>query len=217
MSLNGKTASKFNMTTILGLLSNTALFDPTHFIIHIGGPFAARYSRDITINAHNVHFPPRSLNTYDHSNIGPVRRIPDQSIFDEMNTLFYLSDHLEELVIIHDWMNFIEGYQDYRMAYYNDIVADITIEVYNRQETLVGNINIYEAFPISVSDVELSAYGLTPQDVTITWTYHHFTIDNTIGSILNSALQEVRDNMNKIDQHNADVQSRQVNLYGTYT
>ena len=50
------------------------------------------------------------------------------------------------------------------------------ITIYNRAEVPMVHVNIYEAYPIGITEVELSYAGVTPAEVSINWAYHSFNI-----------------------------------------
>lgn len=174
--------NKFGIDTILAHVKQNTLLEPNRYEIQIGGAFSI--GKSVMFNCHRCAIPSQSLGSFEHTNIGPVRKLPNMEVYDELSTSFYLSEHMEEIVIMHNWMKKVAGTTKYRYAYYNDIVADMQITIYNRREEKLAVVKVYEAYPIGITEVELSYAGVTPAEVSINWAYHTFNIvqDFNIGA-----------------------------------
>ena len=167
---------KFNVDTIISHVVNNPLLEPNRFEVIITGPIPI--SRDILFNCHTCDVPGHNIGSFDHSIVGPQRKIPNEEIYDELSTTFYNSHHINELKLINRWMKMIGGNSSYRLAYYNDIISDMQINIYDLQEKLTSTVRIFEAYPIGVSELQLSYNGELPSEITINWTYHSFEIES---------------------------------------
>lgn len=176
-------AKDFGIDNIVSHIKQANLLTPNRYEVIVNGPVVI--PEQVLFNCHRCGIPAQSLGTFDHSIIGPIRKMPNQEIFDDLSTSFYLSEYIREMEVMHQWTRLIAGRgsgqtnsrDSYRIGYYNDFVADMVINIYNVAGQKTSSINIYEAYPVSISDVELSYAGTVPAEVTITWAYHSFEIE----------------------------------------
>jgi hypothetical protein len=166
--------NKFNLHTIVGHIKDSPLLKPNRFEVIISGP--VDIARKITFNCHRCDIPTHTIGSFEHSLIGPKRKIPNEETFDDISMSFYNNKYLDEVYAITQWIKLIGGNSSWRMAYHNDIVGSILINVYDLQEHIKAEINIYDAYPIGISELELSYAGELPSDITINWAYHSFEI-----------------------------------------
>lgn len=170
---------KFNLETIVSHVSENHLLEPNRFEVIV-----TSINRDVEItkaimfNCHRVDVPGHNIGSFDHSLIGPTRKIPNEELYDDLSMSFYNNHHIEELKVIDKWMKLIGGKETWRMAYYNDIVADMIINIYDLKENLTSVVRIFEAYPIGVSELELSYAGELPSEITVNWAYHSFEIES---------------------------------------
>ena len=135
-------------------------------------------THSILFNCHVVDIPGHNIGSFDHSIVGPQRKIPNEEIYDDLSTTFINNHHIDELKIIDKWMKFIGGDRNYRIAYYNDIVSDMQINIYDLQEKLTSIVKVFEAYPVGCSELQLSYGGELPSEITVNWTYHSFEIES---------------------------------------
>jgi len=169
--------SKFNLERIVGHISENPLLEPNRFEVIISSSKIS-ISKDILFNCHRCDIPGHNIGSFDHAIIGPKRKMPNEEIFDDLSMTFYNSHHLDELKVMNRWMKMIGGNDSWRMAYYNDIVADMQINIYDLKEKLTSRVKIFEAYPIGYSEVEFSYAGELPSEVTVNWAYHSYEIES---------------------------------------
>lgn len=169
---------KFNIKTIVSHLSDHPLLEPNKYEVIISGPI--KISKNILFNCHRCEVPGHNIASFDHSTIGVKRKIPNEELYDDLSTTFYNSHHIEELIAINKWLKLIGGGKNYRLAYYNDIISDMQINIYDLQENLTSSIKIFEAYPVGVSEIELSYAQELPSEITVNWSYHSFEIESKV-------------------------------------
>jgi len=168
---------KFNIETIVGHLGENPLLEPNRFEVIISSS-KITIERSVLFNCHRCDVPGHNIGSFDHAVIGPSRKIPNEEIYDDLATSFYNNHHLDELKVINRWMKMVGGNSSFRMAYYNDIVSDMQINIYDLKEKLTSKVKIFEAYPIGISELELSYAGELPSEITINWAYHSFEIES---------------------------------------
>jgi hypothetical protein len=170
-------AGKFNLKRIVGHVSDNPLLEPNRFEVIISSSKISIH-KDILFNCHRCDIPGHNIGSFDHSVIGPTRKIPNEEIYDQLSMTFYNNYHLDELKVMNRWMKMIGGNSSWRISYYNDIVADMQINIYDLKEKLTSKIKVFEAYPIGYSEVEFSYAGELPSEITINWTYHSYEIES---------------------------------------
>ena len=167
--------SKFSIDTIVGNVIDNPLLEPSRFEVIITGP--VEISRSMLFNCSQCDIPGHNIGSFEYSNIGPKRKIPNEELFDELSITFYNGHHLNEIATINKWLKMIGGDDSYRMAYYSDIVADININIYNLREELQGTVKFAEAYPVGVSDLELGFAAEAPSTITVNFAYHTYEFE----------------------------------------
>lgn len=168
--------SKFDLKTIVSHVSDNPLLEPNRYEVIISGPISI--NKDILFNCHACDIPGHSIGSFEHSIIGPQRKLPSEELFDDLSVTFYNNDHLDELKVMNKWMKMIGGNETWRMAYYNDIVADMQINIYDLKEHKTNSVKIFEVYPVGSSEVPLSYAENAPSDITINFTYHSYEIES---------------------------------------
>lgn len=149
------------------------LLDPTRYTVRISGPVGA-LSRELTLNCSSVVIPGRSFATTERFDHGPIRKVPYSEIYNDVETTFYVTDTLEEHEFFNRWQELIGGSTSYGLAYYANIIGSVRIEIENKQDKKTAEYELFEAYPMSISPIELG-YNLTGmvQLFRVTWAYHH--------------------------------------------
>jgi len=165
---------KFNIDTIVANINNNPLLTPNRYEVIINGP--VDIPRFVLFNCNRCNVPGHNIGSFDHSVIGPIRKIPNEEIFDDVSTSFYTTKYIKEVEIINDWIKKIGGGDSFRMAYYGDITGEMRINIYDLQEKITATIDLYEVYPIGISELEMSYEGTVPAEITINWAYHSFEV-----------------------------------------
>jgi hypothetical protein len=129
------------------------------------------YANDISFHCHTVTIPGKSIATEEWFRYGPTKNIPYQLLIEDLSTTFYLDDKLKGNKDVYELFNNIgkEG-----IKYYDDIIQQLDIEIYDREGNTSSNITIDECFPTAISTVELSYNSESISEATITWYVHNF-------------------------------------------
>ena len=72
---------KFNADTIISHLVDHPLLEPNRYEIIITG--AVDINKSILINASECGLPGKSMGSFEHSIVGPKRKIPNEEIYDD--------------------------------------------------------------------------------------------------------------------------------------
>jgi hypothetical protein len=167
-------AGKFNIDTIVANINEQPLLVPNRYEVIINGP--VEIPRFMSLNCNRCVIPGHNIGSFDHSVVGPIRKIPNAEIFDDVSTSFYSTKYIKEIEIINEWLKKIGGGDSFRIAYYADITGEMRINIYDLQENIAATVDFFEVYPVGISDLELSYDGTEPAEITVNWAYHSYEI-----------------------------------------
>ena len=122
----------------------------------------------------SVSLPGLSVATTPHRIYGEQREVPYERMFDPVTFTFYVDSGLIIKKAFDDWMAQIIDPLTRTQAYYNDYIRDVTIEVYNVDDTVPYAVTLYKAYPKSVQAVQLDANGKDIMKLTVTLVYKYW-------------------------------------------
>jgi len=169
--------SRFSVQKIASHVADNPLLHPNRYEVIITGPVDIK--QNILMNCNRCNIPGHTTGSFEHSVIGPKRKIPNEELFDDLTMSFYLNKYIEEANIFHRWIRMVGGDSSFRMAYYNDIVGQVQLNIYDLTDKLTANVVFYEAYPNGMSDIEFGYDTQEPIEVTINWSYHSYEIKSS--------------------------------------
>lgn len=156
-------------------LARPARFDVLINIPLVLIPYVAT-ARQLSYRCEVAELPGRSLATTDRK-IGsaPVQKVPNQSIYNETNMTFIVSDDMSEKIFFEGWMEAINPSSTYNFQYKANYVTDIIISQYNVANELTYQVQLIDAFPISVNQLDLDWSSDGHHKLTVTFAYTNWT------------------------------------------
>ena len=113
-------------------------------------------SNSLRFRCESAELPGRSHTTSDQRLYGPVRKIPYNSGFIDTTLTFMCSDrYIEEKRYFDQWQDVIQDPDNFDIAYYDDLVGNIKIEVVNELNRTMYAVDLLEAFPQNVSAISV--------------------------------------------------------------
>ena len=110
-------------------------------------------ANDITLNCENIDLPGISVTTFDRRYYGVSRKLPYGLLYGQTTGSFYLDDNYSERKFFEEWVGQVVNKTNFNISYYDDIVSTITIVGYNLNGTENLRVNLLEAYPIQISNV----------------------------------------------------------------
>lgn len=183
-----------DISTFINSFKNTELARPTNFDVSIRIPTElslsyVTFGTNLQLRCEAAQFPTRTFAMVEQKTYGPIRFFPIQSSFENLTLTFLCSDNMIEKKFFDNWMNYISpvtknianpvniinnrAYYDFQ--YKDDYQTEITIT----QNDLTGKpsyaIQLIEAFPVSVNQLDLNwSYVDTVHKVSVTFSYRTF-------------------------------------------
>jgi hypothetical protein len=114
-------------------------------------------ARQLTYRCEEAQLPGRTLSTAELK-IGssPNEKYPYGTTFNDIDLTFIVDDTMNQKSFFDAWLNYINPSYSWNLRYKEDYATVITINQYDAQNRNSYSINLYEAFPISMNQLDLS-------------------------------------------------------------
>jgi hypothetical protein len=173
----------------------TDIARPNRFDVEIPVPITLipfrSMSRILKMRCENAEIPSRTFSTADRK-IGsnPVEKMPYQPTYNDIALTFILGDDMETKVFFDTWQEFINPTYSFNFTYKTDYVTNITINQYDVHNNLTYSINLIDAFPVSVNQLDLDWSADGHHKLTVVFSYSYW-INNSVQALGNSLLLSV--------------------------
>lgn len=156
----------------------TDIAKPSKFDVNIPIPLSLipyiSSAKSLTYRCESAQLPGRTFATVEQQ-IGsnPVEKYPHLSTFTDIDLTFIVDNDMQQKVFFDAWLNYINPQYNFNFRYKSDYSTVITINQYNSQNQIAYSINLYDAYPVSVNQLDLdwSAEGYHKLVVTFAYTY----------------------------------------------
>jgi hypothetical protein len=128
-------------------------------------------AQDLTYLCEATEFPGRSFTNIDLRYYGPTFKLPNMSVYEDINMTFLCRNRSLEREFFDDWMELINPTNsfdfNYRMNY------GTTIELFQHSEThdATYEFTLYDAFPIFINPQPVTWTDDSMQKLTVTFTF----------------------------------------------
>jgi hypothetical protein len=151
---------------------------PSRFDVVITQPsgFLGAYfntTRQLTYRCETAELPGKTYVTHDQKIYGVVQKFPYQHSYNDMNLTFVVSDDMAEKTFFDGWMDLISPTNTYNFEYKDNYKTTVIITQYNQQDKPTKKIELLEAYPITVNQLDLdwSTDGHHKLTVVMAYTY----------------------------------------------
>ena len=150
---------------------------PNRFDVNIPIPLTLipyiKSARALTYRCENAQLPGRTFATTEQKTYGPVEKHPYLTTYNDIDLTFIVDDDMQSKLFFDAWMNYINPMYNYNMRYKENYATTITVNQYDVKNKLSYSINLYDAFPVSVNQLDLdwSADGYHKLSVSFAYTY----------------------------------------------
>jgi hypothetical protein len=152
---------------------------PNKFDVNIPVPLTlipyVRNAKNLIYRCENANLPGRNFATVEQK-IGsnPVEKYPYLTTYNDLDLTFIVDDDMNQKIFFDAWMNFINPTYNYNFRYKGDYSTAITINQYDVTNQISYSINLYDAYPISMNQMDLdwSSDGYHKLNVTFAYTYY---------------------------------------------
>ena len=137
-------------------------------------------SRTLSMRCENAALPGRTLATLDHRIYGPTEKYPYQSTYDDIALTFICDSNMIEKAVFDAWIEKINPRTDWNFSYKSTYATRITIIQYDNSDNEVHKVNLIDAFPVAVNQLDLDwSSDAAYHKLTVVFAYHYWETEAT--------------------------------------
>jgi len=146
-------------------------------------------ARSLTYRCEATNLPGRTLATTEQKiGANPVEKYPYMSTYNDIDLTFIIDDDMQQRLFFDAWLNFIQPQSNYNMAYKGDYVTSITINQYDVTGSLSYSVNLIDAYPISMNQLDLDWSSDAPHKLNVTFAYTYW-MNNSLQGLAMDAIE----------------------------
>jgi len=112
--------------------------------------------RTLNLRCENAQLPSRSLATTDQKfGTNPIEKHAYMSYYGTTDMTFIVGGDMREKVFFDNWLEYINPTSTFDVNYRNDYVTTVRVNQYDNQNNLAYSIDLYDAFPVAVNQIDL--------------------------------------------------------------
>ena len=131
-------------------------------------------SRNLIYRCENANLPARTFATTEQKTYGPVEKHPYLTTYNDIDLTFIVDDDMQQRIFFDAWLNYINPTYNYNMRYKENYTTTITINQYDVTNKLSYTINLFDAYPISMNQLDLDWNGDSYHKLTVTFAYTYW-------------------------------------------
>lgn len=132
---------------------------PNRFDVRIPVPVALSYfaktSRDLTFRCEATELPSRTLATTGMKVYNIEEKFPYQTTYNDITMTFMVEEDMMAKKFFDAWLNYINPTTNLNFRYKTDYAVSLLINQYNSQNQPTYSVNLIDAYPISVNQMDL--------------------------------------------------------------
>ena len=128
-------------------------------------------SRTLMLRCENAQLPGRTFATTEQRTYGPIEKHPYLVTYNDIDLTFILSDDMGTKKIFDDWLEYINPQRTNNFGYRQDYQTDLTVRQYSVSDEITYQATLYEAFPVSMNQLDLDWSNDGYHKLTVTFAY----------------------------------------------
>ena len=140
-------------------------------------------ARTLQMRCENAQLPGKTFATTEQKfGSAPVEKFPYATNFTDIDLTFIVDDDMQQKLLFDGWMNYVSPVYNYNIRYKSDYTTALTINQYDVENNLTYSVNLYDAYPISMNQMDLNWGNDGMHKLVITFAYTNWQ---------NNSLQDV--------------------------
>jgi hypothetical protein len=130
-------------------------------------------TEDLRYRCETAQLPGRTFDTIEQKTYGPIEKFPNLTTYTDIDLTFIVSDEMmKERRIFDNWLECININYNNNFRYKSEYATDIKIVQYTVTNQFSYGVNLIDAYPISMNQLDLdwSSDGYHKQTVTFAYT-----------------------------------------------
>jgi len=173
----------------------TDLARPSRFDVNIPVPIVLipfrDTSRQLNLRCEMAQLPSRTFATTEQKyGSNPIEKYPYQPQYNDLELTFIVSDDMSEKIFFDSWLELINPSYTFNFKYKGDYAVNMQVNQYDVTNNLSYSINLIDAYPVSVNQLDLDWSSTEHHKLTVVFAYTYWQ-NNSIQAIGSSLLQSV--------------------------
>ena len=152
---------RFSIDSFRSKIFQDSLARTNRFIVEIIPPPALSRggaSDIISLYCEQAAIPQLSISTKQQRIFGPAHQRPQTSDYggDGLPMIFHVDRDMKVRKFFEDWLHLIVSPNDFTVSYQEDYISTINIKQLDERENITHNIQLIEAFPRNITNMELN-------------------------------------------------------------
>jgi len=133
---------------------------PSRFDVLLPIPFAMTpyisSSRSLQYRCEATQLPGRTFATTEQKTYGPIEKHPYLTTFNDIDLTIIVDDDMNQKIFFDAWLNYINPQYNNNFRYRDDYSTTLTVNQYDVTNELSYSINLYNAYPVSINQMDLN-------------------------------------------------------------
>jgi len=171
-------------------LARPSRFDVTIPVPIVLLPFR-NVGKQLSLRCETAQLPSRTFATAEQRfGSNPIEKYPYQPQYNDLDLTFLVSDDMSEKVFFDSWLELINPSLTFNFKYKNDYAVNMQVNQYDVTNNKSYSINLIDAYPISVNQLDLDWSNNEYHKLTVVFAYTYWQ-NNSVQAIGSSLLQTV--------------------------
>ena len=132
-------------------------------------------ARNLTYRCESANLPGRTFATTEQKFASaPTEKYPYMTTYNDIDLTFIIDDDMQQKLFFDTWMNYINPTSNFNVRYKSDYVSTITINQYDVTGALSYSVDLIDAYPVSVNQLDLDWSNDSPHKLTVTFAYTYW-------------------------------------------
>ena len=131
-------------------------------------------ARSLIYRCETAQFPGRTFATTEQKTYGPIEKFPYLNTYNDLDLTFIVDDDMNQKVFFDAWMSYINPLYNNNYRYKGDYATTLVINQYDVSGEKTYSINLNEAFPISMNQMDLSWGDDSYHKLSVTFAYTYW-------------------------------------------
>lgn len=131
-------------------------------------------SKNLKYRCESAQLPGRTFATTEQKTYGPIEKYPYLTSFTDLDLTFLVDDDMNQKVLFDAWLNYINPQYNNNFRYKGDYATIITVNQYDVTNELSYSVNFYDAYPISINQMDLNWSDESVHKLVVTFAYTYW-------------------------------------------
>lgn len=130
--------------------------------------------RNITYRCESAQLPGRTLATTEQKTYGPIEKFPYLTTYTDIDLTFIVDDVMSQKKFFDTWLELINPSNTNNMRYKEEYATDLKVTQYDVTGQPSYRVTMYDAYPISVNQLDLDWSSDSYHKLTVTFAYTYW-------------------------------------------